>query len=560
MSVLLVGAVRGAQRRSGPQDCRARRTTVGSDRYCRMVTSAEQPLGDGAIGLEKLQALLAFGSEFDDLDYKEHLDLRQQKDKVELVKDLAAMQSIPTGGYVVVGVDGSGEPSERLGKLVAADFDPANIYGIAVNYLPTVRVRATTHQVDGVTVAIIYVMPPEPPNIPILVKDGQHGSGHHTATVFSSGDVFVRRGTQSKRWTPADVSALLKPWEEGIREDERRRATAYLEQVHVGERGRAIARGPLGALTWRLASDEYDAGVLEAMRENDEVALRKLHLAFGADAASLVRNRDQEQLDLLLDRLIASAALTVTYGKQDQFRELLDVLVDIYRSVLDALGSPTTPNEDAGAQKLMLRIVVGVEAVGGLAVRLERHWAVRPLAMPSAALSKQIREPSWIRHALTAASWARLLYTEPAGQDAQPVEIGGPVVALARQLVERIPALRPDAEVTRFELNTAPEPFDKVLDSLTQFDALWCVMAVASRGRDYDQYPSFASFYSHRAEPALELLITDGAARVELLGEDANNLKDAMTKVMAVARRLSFQQRHAPWDPESDVISSYLNG
>ncbi len=503
---------------------------------------------------------MALGGEHDDLDYKEYLDLRQQKDKVELVKDLAAMQSIPTGGYVVVGVDGSGKPSERLGKLVAADFDPANIYKVAVNYLPTIRVRATTHQLAGITVAIIHVMPPDPPSIPILVKDGQHGSGKQGATVFAGGDVFVRRGTQSIRWTPSDVTALLKPWEDGIREDERRLATAYLEQVHVGERGRTIARGPLGALTWRLASDEYDAAVLEAIRENDELALRKLCLGFGADAASLVRNRDQEELDLLLDRLVASAALTVTYGQRDLFRELLDVMVDIYRSVLDAHGTPVTPNGDAAAQKLMWRIVVGIEAVGGLAVRQKRYWAVRALAMPSAALSKQIREPSWIRHALTAASWARLLYTKPAGEDAQLVEIGGPVVALARQLAERIPALRPDTEVSRFELNTAPERFDKVLDSLTQFDALWCVMAVASSGRDNDQYPSFASFYSHRAEPVLELLITDDAVREELLGEDADNMKDAMAKVVYIARQLSFQQRHVPWDLESEIILNYLNG
>ena len=114
--------------------------------------------------------------------------------------------------------------------------------------------------------------------------------------------------------------------------------------------------------------------------------------------------------------------------------------------------------------------------------------------------------------------------------------------------------------MSRFELNTAPEPFDKVLDSLTQFDALWCVMAVASSGRDNNQYPSFASFYSHRAEPALELLITDDAVREELLGEDADNLKDAIAKVVNIARQLSFQQRHALWDPESNVISNYLNG
>jgi hypothetical protein len=93
------------------------------------VTGKAQPVGDGTITLEKLRTLLAFGSELDDLDYKEYLDLSKtgQKDKIELVKDLAAMQSLPTGGYIVAGVDGAGKPSDRLGKLVEAEFDPANL-------------------------------------------------------------------------------------------------------------------------------------------------------------------------------------------------------------------------------------------------------------------------------------------------------------------------------------------------------------------------------------------------------------------------------------------------
>jgi hypothetical protein len=33
-----------------------------------------------------------------------------------------------------------------------------------------------------------------------------------------------------------------------------------------------------------------------------------------------------------------------------------------------------------------------------------------------------------------------------------------------------------------------------------------------------------------------------------------------MAKVVNIARQLSFQQRHVPWDPESNVISNYLNG
>jgi len=523
------------------------------------VTGSAQPLGDGTLTFEKLRTLLAFGCELDDLDYQEYLNLTRagQKDKIELVKDFAARQAVPTGGYIVVGADGAGKPSDRLGRLAEADFDPANLHRIASNYLPTIRLRATTHQVEGITVAVIYVGPPDPPSVPILVKDGQYLSDKATKTVFSAGDVFVRRGTQSVRWAPADLPTLLRPWEDGIREDERRRATAYLDQVAVGERGRAIAGAALGALTWRLASEEFDAALLESIRGNDELALRKLFLTFSADATALIRGGEHQELGLMLDRLIAALALTVTYHQKQWFEQLLDVLVDLYRSCIDGLGNALHSSDGSSYQQLMWRIVVGVEAVGGLAVRLRQLWAVRPLAMPSSALTKQIREPSWIRHAVTAAAWAKLLYTEQE-DNAEAREIGGPVVALARQLVERIPALRPDTEVSRFELNKAPEAFDKVLDSLIQFDVLWCVMSVAASGHDNDQYPSFASFYAHRADPALELFIRDGEARALLLQDDADNLKDALEKVVEVARHVSLQSRLFPWASESQVVAEYL--
>lgn len=64
------------------------------------MNAAGQPLGDGDISREKLEQLLALGGELDDLDLKEFLDLSQTKDKVELVKDLGAFQSQPTGGYI----------------------------------------------------------------------------------------------------------------------------------------------------------------------------------------------------------------------------------------------------------------------------------------------------------------------------------------------------------------------------------------------------------------------------------------------------------------------------
>ncbi len=81
--------------------------------------------------------------------------------------------------------DNHGVVSNKFGQLNVADFDPANLHRIASPYLPTIQVRAATHDIDGVTVAVIYVGPPEPPGVAIIVKDGQYPDGNKTRTVFT---------------------------------------------------------------------------------------------------------------------------------------------------------------------------------------------------------------------------------------------------------------------------------------------------------------------------------------------------------------------------------------
>lgn len=280
-------------------------------------------------------------------------------------------------------------------------------------------------------------------------------------------------------------------------------------------------------------------------------------MRFGADASALTRGDDLQELDLLLDRLLAALAVTLAYVEIEWFEQLLGVLVDVYRSAIDSMGNPLRPGEVI-SQQLMWRVAVGVEALGGLAVRMKHLWAVRPLAMPDRQLEARIREPSWIRHAVTAASWARLLYLAPREEGSPERQIGGPVVAMARQLVERIPALRPDAQVSPFELNSAPEANDKVLDSLIQFDVMWCVMAVAHGGRERHQYPSFASFYSHRAEPAFELLVDEPRVRELVLAGDADKLRDAARTVVGTAWHVSASEGRSPWRSESEKLTEYL--
>jgi hypothetical protein len=61
---------------------------------------------------EKLRLLLVEGHESEQLDYKAACDLSQVRDKVELAKDLGAMQAL--GGYMVIGADDHGKTTNRL--------------------------------------------------------------------------------------------------------------------------------------------------------------------------------------------------------------------------------------------------------------------------------------------------------------------------------------------------------------------------------------------------------------------------------------------------------------
>ncbi|MEI2640952.1 MAG: ATP-binding protein [Candidatus Nanopelagicales bacterium] len=56
---------------------------------------------------EELLALLAVGTELQQLDFKEKVDFDDHAEVVELTKDIAALQSC--GGYLVIGVDDQGQ-------------------------------------------------------------------------------------------------------------------------------------------------------------------------------------------------------------------------------------------------------------------------------------------------------------------------------------------------------------------------------------------------------------------------------------------------------------------
>lgn len=99
---------------------------------------------------EKLRSLLAEKHEQSCLDYKRSLNLALRRDIVELVKDVAAMQSESAGGYLVVGADDRGAPAPDLTPQLARHFDEATLRPKLARYLAEpFTIRCAFHDIDG---------------------------------------------------------------------------------------------------------------------------------------------------------------------------------------------------------------------------------------------------------------------------------------------------------------------------------------------------------------------------------------------------------------------------
>lgn len=192
------------------------------------------------------------------------------------------------------------------------------------------------------------------------------------------------------------------------------------------------------------------------------------------------------------------------------------------------------------AEQLWLGVARRVEAAGALAVRLGAWWSIRPLTFQPVTLPPE-SYGSWLRHAITMAARSNLLVNA----EGQPVS--GAFVGFGRLTAAQIPALRPDypGDAPTFELGAPPESLDPLLDSVTQFDLLWCTVAAAAHPNQLAFCPSFAGFWEHRSEPALRALVTDTAARREILGDISDeHLRAAIKEVMKVAAQESWRIRY----------------
>jgi hypothetical protein len=474
---------------------------------------------------EKLRQLLDEAHESSELDYKGTLDLDTPGDVIELAKDIGAMQV--DGGFIVVGADDHGIPTGQCPPNIKNRLDESRLRQKLLKYLPApITLRTAVHVVNGVTVGLIYVGP-NPSGFAIFSKLGQYNKPGQKdpECVFRPGDVFVRHGTSSERWTQVDIDRILKRTIAAHKEGWRREFADDYHAVQVGREGQELARAPAEALRFQLDEASFRATLIEQLRSGDDVPLKLLLERARRDARERYHaaGAGDEELQTIVDRLACVAAIVLVLGNGDQVAHVVRSLLSIYE-----LGFDLTRSDGA---TLWFAIVKRVFLLGAMAVRHEDWALVRRLATTHGQSDNWRYYKTWVRHGQIESAQSGLM-----GPSRGPASIS--LIAEARALAADHPCLRSDV---------APDD-DALLASLCQFDALAGLAAMddihLADTRAF--YTNFARFWNQRTEPALIRLIQDPDMRAALFHGDDEQLAVSLGYLDHVARNEGFS--YSGWE------------
>jgi hypothetical protein len=503
---------------------------------------------DGIVSDEKLSDLLGLGTEYAELDYKSSLDLDDKRQLLELVKDVAAMEV--RGGYILGGVGPDGKPTGDLDGGDLKVFDEARLVPKLRRWLPEplkLVTRVTERQ--GHRTVVIYVER-HPAGLVFIERDGTYSENGKEKFLFRKGEVFWRDGTRSVRLGQRGFEEVIEgrvdeakdTWMDEQREIRRREQMEY-EAASKGS-------GPLGSVNFDLDRAGLNAGALELVRRDDNIALRHLFNEALARARSLIdRGELDPELNDLLDRLICLAATFLSYGQDDSLADVFGVLTQIYSMPLQqgdaqrfAYSSAINPSELA--PRIWLQIIERVYALGSLAVRKENWEAVRMLTLQQPQ-KIDTYERNWLRHTITMASRAQHFQERKQGQT---IEVS--LLMLARADAARLDCLRSDG--------IGPND-DELIASLAEFDALSNIVAIDGAGEAAGRYfyPNFARFESHRVIPIVERLLRDPEMREILFTRSDSQLAQALAVIGHFAEQEGMRFfGFAGWD---DYISKFIS-
>ncbi|AKV85464.1 hypothetical protein AKG07_03210 [Microbacterium sp. CGR1] len=449
-----------------------------------------------SVDLDRVRGLLARGAESDDLDFKAEWDPSQKSDLIELCKDIAAMESLPDGGYIVVGADDHGAPSGLFAPRAVRDFDEQKIRSkVAAVLGEPIDFSAALHRIESNDFFLIGVGPNRD-GMRIMPKDGEYAN----KTIWRACDVFVRRGTSSVRWNQHDARGIIERII-AVRKEEWRRD--IFETIRVATP--AFEPGGFVNVNVEMPAESFGAAVTELIRRADEVGLDLLLRKTIGDAVTVVDSASGKdaraaasELGDQLDRLNIIAALTARYSAGTVFSRAIHGYQAIYEAVDEEMA--THPRRFPLGHK---EVLMHLYALGAVLVR-EKQWDDLAVLVRLAPISTYGGYwKSLLRKAEVMVARAELL------TDAEGVRSG--VIEAAKPTAAHL-----------FDLIGAGQPSD-LTNLLVEFDVY---RGIANAGKDGNDklgaYTNFALYYSARAEPAFLTILNDSVARAALFdGTDA---------------------------------------
>ena len=199
---------------------------------------------------EKLRQLLDEQAESASLDYKSECDLREKADVVEFAKDIGAMQI--DGGFLVIGADNRGRPTNKVTSGHAKLFDEAALRAKLRKWIPDqVDLMSAVHEIEGSPIVLVFVGANRE-GLAVFAADGQYVVEGRQVTAFRKGDVFARHGTASEPWNQGDIARVFERIIARRKEEWRRTLAVDFARLGEGTEARQLASAPAQALTWNL--------------------------------------------------------------------------------------------------------------------------------------------------------------------------------------------------------------------------------------------------------------------------------------------------------------------
>jgi hypothetical protein len=476
---------------------------------------------DGTVSRDKLLELLDVQTELPWLDYKRDCDLSGAQGLVELAKDVGAMSIL--GGYLVVGADDRGAPV-GLPPGRSALFDEAALSSKVAKYLPAgFELRSAVHDLRDNTVsrsvALVWVAP-HPDGWCVFTRDGDCTDQTGKSRIaFRAGAVYARHGTRSEPWGQVDISSarsqLVGRAKDAWRAEHAEETRLALQTALSGA---AVVAAPSATFTWQLDAASFEAAVVELLRHDDDIPVRRMLRTAAAEAQRLVAiegDASDADLKVVLDRIGALAALALDLHRPAYFTLAVRTFLDMYSWGIAEQRVQSSRHQLVPV--FWLRIAERLYALGGLAVRLRDWQAVRELALaPVPALERESPGRTWHRDALTQASRANLFSRRLPDGRVQELWL----ILFARAVVVDQPALRPDLHG---DVPTEHGGDDPLLTSLCEFDLLVSVITGTRAGvvTETDllsvSYPNYARASGWRANAIVPTLIFDAGARQALV-------------------------------------------